>query len=135
MVKYEIDKKRRIVAAMYTGGELDVEDSLYRTINKLIDCNSVVNIDIDIDHILEKYNRRGQFTIIGIARCHEDDKWNEEKGKEIARKRLNRKFFVLKNEILRDIMRRLDNVYVHTANKIVEKLYGKPLLNKVINTH
>ena len=130
MVKYEVDKNRRVIAAMYTMGELDVRDSLDRMINKIIDCNSIVNIDIDIDKILDKYEKQGRFTLIGIARCHEEDKWDEEKGKEIARNRLNRKFIVLKNDIMRDLINRLDNVYVHTVHKLMHKLYGKEVLNK-----
>ncbi len=129
MVKYEVDKNRRVIAAMYTMGELDVRDSLDRMINKIIDCNSIVNIDIDIDKILDKYEKQGRFTLIGISRCHEEDKWNEEKGKEIARNRLNRKFIVLKNDIMRDLINRLDNVYVHTVHKLMYKLYGKEIAN------
>ena len=125
MVKYEIDKNRRVIAAMYTAGEVDVRDSLERMLYKIVDCNSIVNIDIDIDRILDKYEHQGRFTMIGVARCHEDDTWDEEKGKEIARNRLNRQFIVLKNDIMRDILNRLDNVYKHTVNKLEEKLYGK----------
>ena len=80
MVKYGIDKNRLVVTAMYTNGELDVRDSLDRMLNKIIDCNSIVNIDIDIDKILDKYEKQGRFTLCGIARCHEEDKWDEEKG-------------------------------------------------------
>ena len=130
MVKYEIDKNRQVVAAMYEDGELDVKGSLYRMINKIIDCNSIVNIDIDIDKILNKYKKQGRFTLIGVARCHKEDNWDEEKGKEIARNRLNRKFIVLKNDIMRDLITRLDNVYVHTVHKLMYKLYGKEVLNK-----
>lgn len=130
MVKYGIDKNRRVVTAMYTNGELDVRDSIERMINKIIDCNSIVNIDIDIDKILDKYEKQGRFTLIGIARCHEEDMWDEEKGKEIARNRLNRKFIVLKNDIMRDLVNRLDNVYIHTVHKLMYKLYGKEIVNK-----
>ena len=124
MVRYEIDRNRRVVAAMYMNGELDVEDSIERMLCKIIDCNSIVNIDIDIDKILERYDNQGRFSMMGIARCHKDDKWDEEKGKEIARNRLNRKFIVLKNEIMRDLIKRLDNVYTHTHNKMIEKLHA-----------
>lgn len=130
MVKYEVDKNRRVIAAMYTMGELDVRSSLARMLNKIIDCNSIVNIDINIDKILDKYKKQGRFTLIGIARCHEEDKWDEEKGKEIARNRLNRKFIVLKNDIMRDVMHRLTNVYIHTTDKLRYKLYGKEIVNK-----
>ena len=132
MVKYGIDKNRHVVIAMYTNGELDVRDSLDHMINKILDCNSIVVIDIDIDKILDKYENQGRFTLYGIARCHEEDTWDVEKGKKIARERLNRKFHVLKNDILHELLNRLDNVYKHTAHKIAEKLYGKELAIKFI---
>ena len=94
---------------------------------KIVDCNSIVNIDINIDRILDKYEKQGRFSLIGVARCHEEDTWDEEKGKEIARHRLNRQFIVLKNDIMRDILKRLNNVYEHTVNKLEEKLFGKDL--------
>ena len=135
MVKYGIDKNRLVVTAMYTNGELDVRDSLDRMLNKIIDCNSIVNIDIDIDKIIDKYEKQGRFTLYGIARCHKEDTWDEEKGMEIARNRLNRSFIVLKNDIMRELAHRLDNVYMHTAHKIAEKLYGKEVDEKFVLTN
>src|SRR5574344_463461 len=100
MVTYEVNEKKGTVVARYVGGAEEVQESLVNTLNKIIDYDAIAiaNININISSLLKKY--RNRFELIGKAKCHEDDTFDVEKGKQIALDRLSRKFAVLRKDIL-----------------------------------
>lgn len=119
MVTYEVNEKKRTVVARYVGGEVEVHESLINTISKINDCG-IINFDINPYKLLRKYEYR--FNMIGVAKCHEDDTFDVEKGKQLALNRLNRKFAVLRKDILRDVLARMTRLFNHTVDKIENKL-------------
>ena len=120
MVTYEVNEKKRTVVARYVGGEKEVRDSLVNSLLKIEDYGAVVNVNISIGSLLKKYKNR--FELIGKAKCHEDDTFDVEKGKQIALDRLNRKFAVLRKDILRNVLTRMTHAFNHTVDKITAKL-------------
>ena len=121
MIVYNVDKEKRTVVAMYEKGEADVIDSIDRMLDKIGSGDSIVNIFVTWHKLCAKYKNDGKFKLVGIAKCHEDDEWDETKGKEIAKTRLNRKFINLKNEILRICIKALENGFKKTMVTALKK--------------
>lgn len=121
MIIYNVDKEKRTVVAMYEKGETDVIHSIDRMLDKIGSDDSIVNILVTWYKLCTKYKNDGKFKLVGIAKCHEDDEWDETKGKEIAKTRLNRKFINLKNEILRICIKALENGFKKTMVTALKK--------------
>lgn len=120
MVTYEINEAKRTVVAHYKGGTDEVKTSIINTLSKFTDWGGSIKFGIDIEMILKPYENR--FDLIGKARCHEEDTFDVEKGKQLALNRLNRKFAVLRKDIIRNVLTRLNHLYLHTVHMITQKL-------------
>lgn len=120
MVVYEINEKKGTVVARYRGGVDEVKTSIINTLFKFTDWGGSIKFGIDIEMVLKPYEHR--FSMIGIAKCHEDDTFDVEKGKQLALNRLNRKFAVLRKDIIRNVLTRLNHLYLHTVHMITQKL-------------
>ena len=119
MVTYEVNEKKRTVVARYVGGAEEVRESLTNTLIKINELGTI-SFDISIYKFLADYEYR--FNMIGVAKCHEDDTFDVEKGKQLALKRLNRKFAVLRKDVLRSVLVRMTHLFNHTVDKIQNKL-------------
>lgn len=120
MVTYEVNEKKRTVVARYKGGVDEVKTSIINTLSKFTDWGGSIKFGIDIEMVLKPYENH--FNLIGVAKCHEDDTFDVEKGKQLALNRLNRKFIVLRRDILRNVLTRLNHLYRHTTHMITTKI-------------
>lgn len=124
MIIYNINKAKRTIVAMYEDGGVDVYASLANMLEGFMDMESSVGLYFRVTDLLDKYVEQGRMEMVGIAKCHEDDVWDEEKGKELAKKRLNRKFEILKNDVLRNVLKRAHNVFVNVQKRMYAKYKG-----------
>jgi hypothetical protein len=85
MVKYLINEKKRTISAYFAGGESAVVDCLFQQVERY-DPNSDFS-DFYADAVTDTMNSFSG-TFVGIARCHPEDEWNEDIGKNIARTKL-----------------------------------------------
>lgn len=124
MIRYYVNKEKKVVVASFDKDN-DSHDSretvfeyLFNDIAKIF-MNSnkriVVNIDTLLYRLINKYNKR--MGMSGLARCHEEDEWNEEIGKRIARDRLMRKYNNLKFDIVCEIERQVKDVLTTITNR------------------
>lgn len=101
MVKYHVDAENGIVVASLEGVEYDAAC----VINKYLGGSKM-----SVDEVKELKKQGANIAIfednriknkyVGVARCHADDTFDEEKGKEIARKRMLIKYNKDKSEVI-----------------------------------
>ena len=124
MIRYYVNEEEKVVVASFDKDN-DSHDSretvleyLFNDIAKIF-MNSnkriVINIDTLFYRLINKYNKR--MGMSGLARCHDEDKWNEEIGKRIARDRLMRKYNNLKFDIVCEIERQVKDVLTTITNR------------------
>lgn len=124
MIRYYINEEEKVVVASFDKDN-DSHDSRETVLEYLLNdvikifSNSnkrvIVNVDTLFYHLIHKYNKR--MGMSGLARCHEEDKWNEEIGKRIARDRLMRKYNNLKFDIVCEIERQVKDVLTTITNR------------------
>lgn len=84
-ITYNIDKKNRIITA-------SMDECTFEAYVNLKKINSDVGLLIDFfDLAWDDFSMKRIYT--GIAKCHPDDNWDEEKGKELAKDRLLAKYY------------------------------------------
>ena len=115
MILYHVDKENRVITARFKGGDQTIKDSIHDKYWKIEDedCAGLYGV-----LIRNKFKEQNRFHLIGKAVCHEDDTWNEEVGKKLAKKRLLRKYNVLCYEFLLMLKKKIDNGYNKTMNMI-----------------
>ena len=124
MIRYYVNEKEKVVVASFDKDN-DKHDSretvfeyLFNDIIKIFGNSNkriIINIDTLFYRLIQKYNKR--MGMSGLARCHEDDEWNEEIGKRIARDRLMRKYNNLKFDIVCEIERQVKDVLTTITNR------------------
>lgn len=124
MIRYYVNEEKKVVVASFDKDN-DQHDSretvfeyLFNDIVKIFNNSNkriVINIDTLFYRLLNKYNKR--MGMSGLARCHEEDEWNEEIGKRIARDRLMRKYNNLKFDIVCEIERQVKDVLTTITNR------------------
>lgn len=124
MIRYYVNEEKKVVVASFDKDN-DQHDSretvfeyLFNDIVKIFNNSNkriVINIDTLFYRLLNKYNKR--MGMSGLARCHEEDEWNEEIGKRIARDRLMRKYNNLKFDIVCEIERQIKDVLTTITNR------------------
>ena len=124
MIKYYVNEKEKVVVASFDKNN-DSHDSRETVLEYLLNDvikifgNSnkriIVNVDTLFYHLIHKYNKR--MGMSGLARCHNEDKWDEEVGKKIARDRLMRKYNNLKFDIVCEIERQVKDVLTTIVNR------------------
>lgn len=123
MIKYNVDKKNRTVAAYFEGGMLYWHDCIYSKARKT-DCYYLLGSD-DISGIITNSLDNLNGSLCGIARASEVDDWNEEIGKEVAKLRLLRKYYATEIHVLN----KMSKVIESRAN------ISKNNIQNVINKH
>ena len=124
MIRYYVNEEEKVVVASFDKNN-DSHDSRETVLEYLLNDvikifgNSnkriIVNVDTLFYHLIHKYNKR--MGMSGLARCHDEDKWNEEIGKRIARDRLMRKYNNLKFDIVCEIERQVKDVLTTITNR------------------
>lgn len=84
-ITYNIDKENRIITASMDECVFDAYDNLKKI---GLDANLLLNF---FDLAWNEFAMRRVYN--GVAKCHPDDDWDEEKGKELAKARLLRKYY------------------------------------------
>lgn len=82
-IRYEVNEEKRTVVAIIDNTECDaivMVDKMFR------------NTPFRTDHLYHQHMRKYYIkdTYVGVAKCNPDDEWDEEVGKELARKRVLR---------------------------------------------
>ena len=124
MIRYYINEEEKVVVASFDKDN-DSHDSRETVLEYLLNDvikifgNSnkriIMNVDTLFYRLINKYNKR--MGMSGLARCHDEDKWNEEVGKRIARDRLMRKYNNLKFDIVCEIERQVKDVLTTITNR------------------
>ena len=124
MIRYYINEEEKVIVASFDKNN-DSHDSRETVLEYLLNdvikifSNSnkriIVNADTLFYNLIHKYNKR--MGISGLARCHSEDKWNEEIGKRIARDRLMRKYNNLKFDIVCEIERQIKDILTTITNR------------------
>lgn len=110
-ITYNIDKENRIITASMDECTFDA----YVNLEKI---NSDVGLLIDFfDLAWDDFSMKRVYT--GIAKCHPEDEWDEEMGKELARARLLKKYYKDYTDIIKQIIMKID----YLASGIREKYY------------
>lgn len=108
-ITYNIDKENRIITASMDECVFDAYDNLKK-------------IGLDANLLLNFFNLGWtEFTMRrvykGVAKCHPDDDWDEEKGKELAKARLLRKYYKDYAHLFGKILFKIDRFYSEVEKK------------------
>ena len=106
-IKYIISEDQRSVIAFKTGIEEDVVRKFYKS------SSNGPNID------LEKYLLLPD-KLFAEAKCHPDDVWDVEIGKEVARKRLAKMYRKFASNACSTYLKKIEQ-HINFVNKIKEK--------------
>ena len=94
MIKYHVNEAKRTVIAKFDVGPYDEKVYWQRNILKEITKSSRLfyMLEDTENQILNAALNRIDNNLYGVAKCSPDDKWDEETGKALAKKRLLRKW-------------------------------------------
>ena len=128
MILYEINKDKRVVIARFEGGQEEMATSLGRMCLNILSSTYISNSLAwqIVDNILISYPK-----FIGKAVCHEDDEWDEEKGKALAKERLLQKWYKIKSEVLE----RLEDYVIQNYKWTLERVQKRRKLNGICKSN
>lgn len=124
MIVYDIDKEKRIIVARFKDDSNEGR-GYWRT--SLINmCTNILKptytyiplYDV-IDQCIASYT---EDAFVAKAICHEDDEWNEERGKQIAKAKLLKKWNKIKQAVLWKLNNCIVDNYVETMHRLNKKL-------------
>ncbi len=108
MIQFSINKEKRIVVA-YSSDDIFLE--LNNLVMDILIRSGFPNFaEWPITNKLVKHIY-DQKPIIGIAKCHPEEEFNEEKGKQIATQKYKKKIARLKKQVLRHLKKYVDRQY------------------------
>ena len=116
-IRYIVNEKDRIVVAVIDGCKNDAVNAANAWTNGY-DWNAAQRVNTTV-YFNKKYYIPDKFT--GIARCCEDDEWNEDIGKKIARDRVLDKYHRSLNKAIRKINKDIQ-AEANRFNERVQKL-------------
>ena len=114
MIKYNVNKEKRTVVAYFDGNYDYWLISLNHFLNKFT-AETFVDYNV-ISSIMESVLRERK--LYGKASCSKDDKWDEEKGKEIAKNKLIKRWNKAKIKALYQLKYYFDKQYKAIDEKI-----------------
>lgn len=128
MIIYEINKDKRVVIARFEGGQEEWVASLKcMCLNILSSTYTSSRLAWQaVDNVLGSYTK-----FIGKAVCHEDDEWDEEKGKTLAKERLLQKWYKIKSEVLEC----LEDYVIQNYEWTLERLQKRRKLNGICKSN
>lgn len=122
MIKYYFNKEKRTTTAVMCGIEDDARDKITELLKS---GNRSSSFWFDV--LIETDRKKSYLMpnkMVGIARCHKDDEWNEEEGMKAAKENLMKTYnAVLANKvaiILDDLLYCVDPVAAYIYNAGVE---------------
>ena len=134
MIKYFVNKKKRTVAAKFENTSVltdkdvwkeYIANHIYKTISKTKGGNDLYLNDRNIYYKFIEDAIKQNDSCYGIARCADTDTFDVEKGKEIAKKRLLKKYYSTQERALLNIIHAMDSVqqvlfkdYHESGNKV-----------------
>lgn len=102
MIKYIVDKDKRFISAYFSDGRY----GWYRSLQDLIAKYMPFPIwDDEYTDIV--YNVIKDMNLYGIAKCHPKDEWDEDTGKEIAKRRLVEKYKRASRRVLAGLYKKI----------------------------
>lgn len=124
-ITYYVDEEKRTVVAVLKVNPYDAALEIVNAVNKSLSPYLVTLIPKDTSFLVND-------TYMGKAICHEEDTWNLEKGKEIARLKALRTFTIERGKLIEIVeksfesaLERVEKAKQHsdyTLNHIVDKL-------------
>ena len=117
MIKYNINYDKKTITAYFEGGREYWIGSL---------ANMMLNIEHDI-YDLAAYSRKDVINIVAdyqmgaTVKCHPNDNFDEELGKELAKKKLNERFNRCKIRVLKHFSNKALKVFNQYNERIIAK--------------
>ena len=114
MIKYNVNKEKRTVVAYFEDNYDYWFSNLYHFLSKFtakMYFDEVIELTI-VESVLK--NRK----LYGKASCYKEDKWDEEKGKEIAKNKLIKRWNNAKVVALLQLKDYIDKQYMTVSEKI-----------------
>ena len=119
MIKYFVNKEKKTVVAKFENTfvltdkgvwEKYIANHICKTINKTKGGNDLYLNDKNIYYKFIEDAIKQNDSCYGIAKCADTDTFDVEKGKEIAKKRLLRKYYSTQERALLNIIRAMNSV-------------------------
>ena len=119
MIKYFVNKEKRTVVAKFENTfvltdkgvwEKYIANHICKTINKTKGGNDLYLNDKNIYYKFIEDAIKQNDSCCGIAKCADTDTFDAEKGKEIAKKRLLKKYYSTQERALLNIIHAMNNV-------------------------
>lgn len=118
MIIYEVNKEKRVVTARFEGDKEYWSQSLVEMCNNIFRPTCMAIPYRIIGKVLDGYT-----DFVGKAKCHPNDVWDEEKGKNIAKQKLLAKWYNVKDCVLENAKDFVDKVYDDVTDRINKKLW------------
>ena len=118
MIKFKVDEKHGMVIAFYANGKDEFESSLYEMAEALVSKNGLW---VPYGDLVDK-TMNEVVVYVGRAKLHPQDKWDIEKGKELAIKDLHNRFNKAKIRLLKRMKKRMNINYGHFMDGLEHKL-------------
>lgn len=116
MIKYNVNYDKRTITAYFEGGRDYWADSLIDMADKIIfGCNFNFYNPRDIKNIIADYQMGA------VVKCHPNDNFDEELGKELAKKKLNERFNRCKIRVLKYISNEALKSFTQLNERITAK--------------
>lgn len=117
MIKYNVNYDKRTITAYFEGGKdywIDsLDDMMFNIEHNIFDLN-VYNRS-DIKNIVNDYQMGA------VVKCHPNDNFDEEFGKELAKKKLNERFNRCKIRVLKHFSNRALKAFNQYNERIIAK--------------
>ena len=119
MIKYFVNKKKKTVAAKFENTsvltdkdvwEKYIVNHIYKTISKTKGSNDLYLNDRTIYYKFIEDAIKQNDSCYGIARCADTDTFDVEKGKDLAKKRLLKKYYNTQERALLNIIHAMNSV-------------------------
>lgn len=117
MIVYNVNKEKGIVVARFEGDKEYWRQSLYEMCANILDPTYTDAPNSIIDNVVDDFQ-----DFVGKAKLHPHDKWNEETGKKLAKKKLLEKWYHVKDRVLEDLKDFVEDNYENTIERIDKRL-------------
>ena len=126
MIQYNINKEKRTIVATFKTNDLRtyLYDSLYGMAHNIFKGTKVLKrLHIFTSRLAYKCINNHPI-MIGVAKCHPDDEWNENKGKFLAKTKLLRRWEALKTDFLAKLEKQILEDFQDVRDRLANKMLG-----------
>ena len=126
MIQYNVNKEKRTIVATFKTNNLHtyLYESLYGMAHNIFKGTKLLKRFHIFTYRLANKCIDNHPVMIGIAKCHPDDEWDENKGKILAKNRLLYKWEALKEDFLNKLDEQFYNDFTNVKNRLSDKLLG-----------